>query len=70
MRVHCSKNDYTVCNIDFLDYYQSFEAYHGPKTPLTVLLTGLGTFNNPYFLNYKEDPYAKQIVMFNKKCKD
>jgi len=67
MRVLCTKNDHTVCHLDFLDYYKTFEEYQGPALPMTMLVSGLGSFNSPYHLNHMEDPYIKQIVLFNYK---
>lgn len=33
---------------------------------MTILLGGSGTFNNPYYVNFEEDPLAKSLVYFSK----
>ena len=34
---------------------------------MTILVSGAGTYNNPYNIDYENDPYVKSIVMINKK---
>ena len=33
---------------------------------MTLLLAGSGTFNNPYFLHFEDDPLAKSLVYLHK----
>ena len=30
---------------------------------MNIMLSGAGTFNNPYYLDYKEDTFAKSLVL-------
>jgi hypothetical protein len=32
---------------------------------MTIILSGSGTFNTPYHLEFKDDPYVKQIALIN-----
>lgn len=59
LRVLCSKYDYTLAHIDFLDFSKTFSTYEGPKLPLVLIFSGAGTFACPYRLNYSEDPFIK-----------
>ena len=52
--------DVTTGYIDFLDNRKEIESYDGPNLPATLLLSGDGTFSNPFYLNIK-DPYIKQM---------
>ena len=36
---------------------------------MIILISGTGSFNNPYNLGYNDDPYIKSILLLNKKCK-
>ena len=33
---------------------------------MILLLSGSGSFNNPYHINYEHDPYVKSILFLNK----
>ena len=51
--------------IDFLDFSKDKSTWLGLKLPMPLLLAGRGTFNNPYFLDFKQDTYAKSLVLIN-----
>lgn len=65
----CSKSNYNLAHVDFIDYSKSFMNYTGPKLPMIILISGTGTFNNPYHINYEDDPYIKSVMLLNKKGK-
>jgi hypothetical protein len=65
MRVAMSADDCHLAYIDFLDKSKSKLDYLGPKLPIALMLSGSGTFNSPYCLNFETDPYAKSLVYFN-----
>ena len=48
--------------IDFLDKSKSKLDFNGNKLPVNLMLSGCGTFNSPYYLNFENDPYAKALV--------
>ena len=52
----------------YLSYSKTFSSYEGPALPLTVIFAA-GSFSSPFYLDYQEDPYIKQIYLFNAKCK-
>ena len=60
-----STQDYQLAHLDFLDYEKERRDYIGPELPLALLLSGSGSHNNPYQLNFDEDPLAKSVVYFN-----
>lgn len=35
---------------------------------MIILISGTGSFNNPYNIDYNDDPYIKSILFLNKKC--
>lgn len=41
--------------------------FNGNKLPVTLMLSGCGTFNSPYYLGFENDPYAKALVYLNEK---
>ena len=51
--------------IDFLDKSKSKLDFNGNKLPINLMLSGCGTFNSPYYLNFENDPYAKALVYLN-----
>lgn len=63
LRFSCSKSDYQMAYFDFLDFSITKETWEGVKLPQAILLAGNGTFNNPYSLDYKEDPFAKSMAL-------
>eukprot|EP00347_Sterkiella_histriomuscorum_P024011 403332615 len=65
--VYCSKGNYNLAHLDFIDYTKSFMDYTGPQLPMIILISGTGSFNNPYNLGYNDDPYIKSILLLNKK---
>lgn len=66
IRVSTCPLDYHLAYVDFLDKSKSKLDYLAPKLPITLMLTGSGTFNSPYHVNFEGDPYAKSLVCFNK----
>jgi len=66
MRISTSKEDFTLAYIDFLDFSKNQEVNQGPRFPLTVLISGSGTFNNPYYFNFEGDSLLKSLVLINK----
>jgi len=66
MRASTAVADAHLAYIDFLDKSKSKNEYLSPKLPMTLLLTGGGTFNSPYQLDFEGDPYAKSLVCFNR----
>lgn len=67
MRVYCSKGNFNLAHFDFIDYNKSFMDYTGPALPMIILISGSGSFGNPYHLDYNDDPYIKSILLLNKK---
>lgn len=63
MRISAASPDYHLAYIDFLD--KSKTKPQRPKLPLTLMLSGSGTFNSPYNLNFETDPYAKSLAYFD-----
>lgn len=49
--------------IDFLDFSQTKQNWDGVKLPMSILLAGNGTFNNPYNIDFQNDVYAKSLVL-------
>jgi len=64
--VSTAAHDGHLAYIDFLDKSKSKADYKAPKLPITLLLSGSGTFNSPYTLDFEGDPYAKSLVCFDK----
>ena len=59
----------TLAYIDFVDFAKTFntETYSGPKLPVVSMISGTGTVENPYLLDYKNDPYLKSLTYLNQK---
>lgn len=66
LRLSTSKYDKQLAYIDFLDYNKSKQNYIGPKLPIALMLAGNGTYENPYTLNFEDDPLAKSLVYLDK----
>lgn len=62
-RLGCCKKDYTIAYIDFIDFSKNRENWLGFKLPTTILLAGNGELNNPYYIDYTNDSYAKSIAL-------
>ena len=62
IRLGCSK-DFQLAYIDFIDYSKNHSNWLGLKLPMPILLSGSGTFNNPYNLDYINDVFAKSLVL-------
>jgi len=63
LRLSCSKEDFQLAYIDFVDFSRTRDSWLGLKLPLPILLSGAGTFNHPYKLDYEEDTYAKALTL-------
>jgi hypothetical protein len=63
MRLGCCPEDYSLAYIDFVDFSKNRENWLGVKLPMNILLSGSGTFNHPYKLNYQEDAYTKSLAL-------
>ena len=61
-RLSCCR-DYQLAYIDFIDYSKNEANWLGLKLPMPILLSGAGTFNNPYNLDFVDDVYAKSLVL-------
>jgi len=61
-----ASDDYSLAYIDFIDLRKEKGQYEGPELPLTLLLSGAGTFSIPLYIN-KHDPLVKSL---NYLCKD
>lgn len=46
-----SSEDYTLGYMDFLDTRITKDAYEGPNIPMTLLVSGNGSFNTPFVIN-------------------
>ena len=66
LRISQSTSDSQLAYIDFLNFNKRKSDYVGPALPMTLLLAGSGTFNNPYYLNFEDDPLAKSLVYLHK----
>ena len=47
--------------IDFLDTRKTALAYEGPQFPLTCVLSGDGSYFNPFQLDFESDPMVKSV---------
>jgi hypothetical protein len=65
MRVSMGSDDCHLAYIDFLDKTKSKIDFNGNKLPVTLMLSGCGSFNSPYSLEFENDPYAKALVYLN-----
>ena len=59
IRLGCSKGDYELAFIDFLDFNHSKKTWPGIKLPMPIMLGGSGSSNQPYQINFMDDPYVK-----------
>jgi hypothetical protein len=66
MRLGVSDIDYQLAYIDFLDFSKTQQNYKGFKLPITLLFSGNGTFNNPWIIDYEQDPLAKSLILIQK----
>lgn len=65
IRFGCSQTDFQLAYIDFIDFKRTQKNWLGLKLPMPILLAGVGTFNNPFMLDFIDDPYVKSIVLLN-----
>ena len=49
--------------IDLLDTRLTSDSFEGPKFPLTLVLSGAGKYNNPYMLDFMNDPIIKSVAL-------
>jgi len=62
MRLGCSA-DHQLAFIDFIDFSKTKETWVGVKLPMQLLLSGSGTFNHPYRLDFETDSLIKSVSM-------
>lgn len=57
--------------IDFLDFAKTFnpETYKGPRLPVVSMISGTGSLEDPYRLDYQNDPYLKSLAFLGSKSK-
>jgi hypothetical protein len=57
--------------IDFLDYAKTFnpETYQAPRLPVVSMISGTGSLEDPYRLDYHNDPYLKSLAFLDRKSK-
>ena len=65
IRLGCSKDDYQLAYIDFLDFNRAKETWPGLKLPMPILLAGNGSANHPYRVDFVDDAYVKSLVLIN-----
>jgi len=65
IRLGCSRHDYQLAYLDFVDFRRTSESWPGVKLPMPVLLAGAGTFNNPYLLDFAGDVYVKSLALIS-----
>lgn len=65
LRLGCSKDDFMLAYIDFLDFRQTKKTWPGLKLPMPILLAGAGTYSHPFKIDYIEDSYVKSVVLIN-----
>lgn len=65
LRLGCSRDDYMLAYIDFVDFSQKKETWAGLKLPMPILLAGAGTYNHPYKIDFVEDAYVKSLVLMD-----
>lgn len=58
-----STEDYTLAYLDFVDIKKTKDQYEGPTLPMTLLISGTGSFSKPFVLN-QQDPLVKSISYF------
>ena len=63
LRLGWSKADHNLAYIDFLDFEKTRENWLGVKLNMPILLAGSGTYHHPFFLDYRDDAYAKSLVL-------
>lgn len=65
IRLGCSKDDYQLAYIDFIDFGKTKETWPGVKLSMPILCSGSGTFSHPYKVDFIEDTYVKSIALIN-----
>jgi hypothetical protein len=58
-----SSADHQLAFIDFLDFSKTKETWVGVKLPMQLLLSGSGTFNHPYRLDFETDALIKSVAL-------
>ena len=46
-----------------MDFSRTKENWLGVKLPMPILLSGSGTYNHPYKLDFEEDAYVKSMPL-------
>mmetsp|Transcript_4035 Transcript_4035/g.6815 ORF Transcript_4035/g.6815 Transcript_4035/m.6815 type:complete len:761 (+) Transcript_4035:2773-5055(+) len=63
LRLGCSRNDYALAYLDFIDFGRNQKTWKGVQLPSSFLCSGKGTFNHPYAVEYASDPLVKSLVL-------
>ena len=61
-----SSEDYTLAYIDYVDLKKNKDSYEGPTIPMTLLMSGDGSYQTPFLVN-SQDPLVKSVNYF---CED
>jgi hypothetical protein len=46
-----STDDYTLSYVDFLDTKRTRDAFDRPPLPMTIIVSGTGSFSKPFHIN-------------------
>ena len=46
-----SSEDYTLAYIDYVDLKKNKDSYEGPTIPMTLLMSGDGSYQTPFLVN-------------------
>ena len=65
LRLGYTGANYNLAYIDFIDYSIHQDSWPGLKLPMSILVSGAGTFNNPYFLDFKKDSFVKSLALID-----
>ena len=55
-----SSDDYTLAYVDFLDIKRTRDMFDKPPLPMTILISGTGSFSKPYQIK-RDDPLVRSI---------
>lgn len=55
-----SSDDYTLGYVDFLDTRRTKDSFDRPPLPMTILVSGTGSFTKPFQVN-RQDPLVRSI---------
>jgi len=58
-----SSDDFTLGYVDFLDTKRTRDTYDKPPLPMTILVSGTGSFAKPFHIN-RHDPLIRSISYY------